>query len=209
MTDKIVFIDDNLSCDDAIVQSVKNYYQLEEDDYRVFNAVRPGVEYVLHNLSSKIIVLIDCRFEPKGQEEGIDALKSIRETTSLVYIIMMSANGILQNSAEDIMTMINEDYIHYFERSTSSFKDLFNLIDKINIESDSRIDCVLEKWLSKHKKDTNNPILMKGNKSYTWGDLLVNLRKGTKEGCELLKMFTQYLIYNVSENKEDDTNSNR
>lgn len=192
---KIVFIDDNLSREDALVQSVKNNYQLEEDKYEVFNAVNPGVDFVLNNLNSKIIVLIDCRFEPKGQEDGIYALKRIRETTSLVYVIMMSANGIQQNSAEDLRTMINEDYIYYFERSTSSFMDLFSLIDRIKIQWNSRIDCVLESWLARHTDDADKIVTMKGDKKYTLADLLSNIRKGKEEGQELLRVFTQYLIF--------------
>lgn len=69
---KFVFIDDNLSIEEPLVQILGNEY--EGSDYEhVFNSPDEGVNYVLGNLNQKMIVFIDWNYGGRN-EKGIDVL---------------------------------------------------------------------------------------------------------------------------------------
>lgn len=58
---KIVFIDDNLSEEEPLVQNIRKHYK--DADYKhIFQDPDKGLEYVLANLNSKMIVFIDWNF---------------------------------------------------------------------------------------------------------------------------------------------------
>ena len=105
---KVVFIDDNFSEHEPLVQAVRKNYPYA--DYKhIFKNPKEGLEFVLSNLDSKMIVFIDWNFDTH-REKGIDLLKAIRETTSLLYIVMMSANKLGSDiPLEEIIYMMNEE----------------------------------------------------------------------------------------------------
>lgn len=92
MNFEIIIIDDNMQSSDPFVRRLEKVFQ----DARVilFPDVRESLDYIFDNLSKKLIVFLDCKFDTGLQ--GIDGLKRIREKTSLLYIVMMSANSPLQ-----------------------------------------------------------------------------------------------------------------
>ena len=87
---KIVIIDDNLTEKEPFVQNIRMHYK-DADYNHVFQNPDKGLEYVLENLNHKMIVFIDWNFSGH-HKKGIDLLKEIRKKTSLLYIVMMSAN---------------------------------------------------------------------------------------------------------------------
>ena len=95
MNFEIIIIDDNMQSSDPFVRRLEKVFQ----DARVilFPDVRESLDYIFDNLSKKLIVFLDCKFDTGLQ--GIDGLKRIREKTSLLYIVMMSANSPLQQPA--------------------------------------------------------------------------------------------------------------
>lgn len=58
---KIVFIDDNLSEKEPFVQNIRIHYK-DADYNHVFKNPDKGLEFVLDNLNSKMIVFIDWNF---------------------------------------------------------------------------------------------------------------------------------------------------
>ena len=116
MSFKIVFIDDNMreGLDNPFVRSIGKFQK--DADLSVFTDPSEGLNYVLNNLNNQMIVFLDCKFDGYGLQ-GINVLRQIREKTSLLYIVMMSANAISQISGLDIIEMINEDYIWFFDRN--------------------------------------------------------------------------------------------
>ena len=97
---KIVFIDDNLTEKEPFVQNIRKLYK--DADYKhVFTDPDEGLQYVLKNLNNKMIVFIDWNFD-SYKKKGIDLLKEIREKTSLLYIVMMSANALGGGMSTDI-----------------------------------------------------------------------------------------------------------
>ena len=92
----IVFIDDNFSETSPLVQTLDVVFP-EADVQHIYQDPEEGVQFVLNNLDKRMIVFMDWNY--KGTtKKGIAHLRTIREKTSLLYVIMMSANQIKQNS---------------------------------------------------------------------------------------------------------------
>lgn len=105
---KIVFIDDNMSEKEPFVQNIRKHYK-DADCNHVFQNPDKGLEFVLENLNSKMLVFIDWNFSGH-HKKGIDLLKEIRKKTSLLYIVIMSANQLRTDIPLDsIIEMMNEE----------------------------------------------------------------------------------------------------
>ena len=193
MSFKVVFIDDNLKkgLREPFVNSIKKLRP--EIEPSVFINPEEGRSYVLENLNSRMIVFLDCRFDGYGLQ-GINLLKQIREKTSLLYIVMMSANNLGQIAGVDLVEMINQDYIWFLDRNNSTVQDACKLIDTISALWDSRFDCVLEHWLIRHQEDKEKVVYSQNNKVYTWGQLLDEVRKQTEVGKDFERVMNQYCI---------------
>lgn len=193
MSFKVVFIDDNLKkgLREPFVNSIKKLRP--EIEPSVFINPEAGLSFVLENLNSRMIVFVDCRFDGYGLQ-GINLLKQIREKTSLLYIVMMSANNLSQIAGVDVVEMINQDYIWFLDRNNSTVQDACKLIDDISALWDSRFDCVLEHWLIRHQEDKDKVVYNKNNKVYTWGQLLDEVRKQTEVGKDFERVMNQYCI---------------
>lgn len=204
MAYKLVFIDDSMQkgLDNPFVRSIGKL--CKESDISVFDNPTEGLNFVLGNLNTRMIVFVDCKFEGYGIQ-GINILKQIREQTSLLYIVMMSVNSINQISGIDIIEMINEDYIWFFDRNNSTFKDACNLIEKIRKLWVTRFDCVLEEWIVRHPEDADKYAYREvGGKSYTWAELLVELRHQTEVGKIFEGMVNDFYIYQLIKSEESN-----
>ncbi len=193
MSFKVVFIDDNLKkgLREPFVNSIKKLRP--EIDPSVFINPEAGLSFVLENMNNRMIVFLDCRFDGYGLQ-GINLLKQIREKTSLLYIVMMSANNLSQIAGVDIVEMINQDYIWFLDRNNSTVQDACKMIDDISALWDSRFDCVLEHWLIRHQEDKDKVVYNKNNKVYTWGPLLNEVRTQTEVGRDFERVMNQYCI---------------
>jgi hypothetical protein len=202
MSFKLVFIDDNMheGIDTPFVRAIG---KLQNDaELAVFQDPQLGLQYVLDNLNSKMIVFLDYKFDGYGLQ-GINVLKQIREKTSLLYIVMMSVNSINQFAAADIIEMINEDYIWFFDRNNGTMQDASTLIDKIKHLWDVRFDCILEQWLLRHPEDNNKEAYSElGGKTYTWEDILVELRMQTPVGKAFEGKLNEFYIYQLNRSKK-------
>ena len=67
-----------------------------------------------------------------------------------------------------------------------------------------RFDCVLEQWLLRHPEDNNKEAFSEAStgKSYTWADILVELRLQTPVGKSFEKMLNEYYIYQLTHSKK-------
>ena len=193
MSFKVVFIDDNLKkgLREPFVNSIKKLRP--EIEPSVFINPEEGLNFVLENLNNRMIVFVDCRFDGYGLQ-GINLLKQIREKTSLLYIVMMSANNLSQIAGVDLVEMINQDYIWFLDRNNSTVQDACKLIDAISALWDSRFDCVLEQWLIRHQEDKEKIVYSQNNNVYTWGQLLNEVRTQTAVGKDFERVMNQYCI---------------
>lgn len=204
MAYKLVFIDDNMreGNDNPFVRAIG---KLKKDaETKVFTNPEEGLNFVLENLNNKMIVFVDCKFDGYGLQ-GINILKQIRKQTSLLYIVMMSANAINQITGLDIIEMINEDYIWFFDRNNGTVKDACNLIERIQNLWITRFDCILEEWIVRHPEDANKYAYREASgKSYTWAEMLIQLRHQTNIGKIFEGMVNDYYIYQFIKSEENN-----
>ena len=200
---KIVFIDDNLSEEEPFVQNIRKHYK--DADYKhVFQNPDKGLEYVLDNLNNKMIVFIDWNFSGH-RKKGIDLLKEIRKKTSLLYIVMMSANQLGTDIPLDsIIEMMNEENFFYLDRSNDDFNSVTAIIDKIRANWNTKFDCVLEQWLIRHPKDNNKEAFSEAStgKTYTWADILSELRLQSSIGKSFEQKLNEFYIYQLNRSKK-------
>ena len=202
MNFKIVFIDDNLTEKDPFVQNIRKKFP-HADHNNIFQNPKEGLDFVLENLNNRMIVFLDWKFDV-FETTGLDVLQSIREKTSLLYVVMMSANQLGSNiNPASIVQMMNEEHFFYIDRSNSDFNTSVEIINKIQKHWQTDFDCVLEDWLVKHPEDNTKEAYrtLKGN-SYTWNDILRELRLQSEIGKSFEKMTNEFYIYQINRSKK-------
>lgn len=203
MSFKLVFIDDNMKdgVSDAFVRAIGK--KIPEAVVSVFTNPDNGLKFIMANMNSQLIAFIDCKFDGYVRQ-GIDILKEIRKKTSLLYIVMMSANNLKQIEVADIVSMINEDFIWFYDRNNGSVEDACSLIQHITQYWSSRFDCVLERWLLRHPEDLQKIAFTQvSGESYTWNQILSELRLQTEVGCLFEKMINEFYIYQLNNKKNE------
>lgn len=187
----IVVVDDTMGETDPFVIELRLDY--DDNAYvSYFDNVNDALTYVEEHMSERIIIFMDCKFGSVWQ--GIDAVRELRRKTALIYVVMMSANNLDQLNASDIATLINTDNI-YFIKNTDT-KGAKYYVEKIQALWTSQFDCILESWLIRHPEDSNKIAFSEaGGKSYTWKDILQELRLQTVIGKSIEKMVNQYYLY--------------
>lgn len=190
---KLVFIDDNMKdgTNDAFVRAIGK--KLSDAELAVFTDPDEGLKFIMEHLNSQMIAFIDCKFDGFAKQ-GTDLLKDIRKKTSLLYIVMMSANNLKQIEGIDIAAMINEDFIWFYDRNNGSVDGACTLIQQITQYWSSRFDCVLERWLVRHPDDKDKVVYSRNKTDYSWGQLLNEVRMQTEVGKDFARIMNQYCI---------------
>ena len=175
----IIIVDDTMGEKDPFVVELKLNYQ-KEALISYFTKVEEALTFVDEHMSEQMVIIMDCRFGSVWQ--GVDAVKELRKKTSLIYVIMMSANNVNQLSSQDIMSLINMDSIFFIKNTDiEGAKEKIETIRKLwNV----RFDCVLEQWLIRHPEDNDKEAFSEAStgKTYTWADILMELRLQTPVG---------------------------
>ena len=189
----LVFIDDNMKdgVNDAFVRAIGK--MLSDAELTVFTDPDDGLKFIMDNLNSQMIAFIDCKFDGFAKQ-GTDLLKEIRKKTSLLYIVMMSANNLKQIEGIDIAAMINEDFIWFYDRNNGSVEEACTLIQQITQYWSTRFDCVLERWLVRHPDDKDKVVYSRNKTDYSWGQLLNEVRLQTEVGKDFARIMNQYCI---------------
>ncbi len=191
----IIFIDDNFNAMSTLVQTMSVEFP-QADVSRIFNDPDKGVQYVLDNLDKQMIVFVDWNY--KGTtKKGLSVLRSIRERTSLLYVVMMSANQIIQNGVQnsEVIEMMNEDNFYFYDSSTKDDADAVTLVKTILGKWESNFDCVLEQWLLRHPEDNGKVIISQRGVDYTWSDILKEVRMQTQFGRDFERRANQSTIH--------------
>ena len=187
----IVIVDDTMGEKDPFVVNLKlDFSDVAYVSY--FNSVESAMSFIDSHMSERIIVFMDCKFGSVWQ--GVDAVLELRKKTSLIYIIMMSANPVNQLTQKDIASLINADNIFFIKNT-----DSLGAVEKIEVIRGlwkSQFDCILEEWLLRHPEDHDKiAYSVAGGKSYTWKDILVELRLRTQVGKAIEQMVNEYYLY--------------
>lgn len=195
----IIIVDDTMGEKDPFVVELKLDYQ-KTAEVSYFTKVDDAMAFVDEHMSERMIIIMDCRFGSVWQ--GVDAVMKLREMTSLVYVIMMSANNVNQLSNNDIMFLMNTENIYFIKNTDISGAKA--KIDKIQSLWKVRFDCVLEQWLIRHPEDNGKEAFSEAftGKTFTWADILVELRKQTPVGKSFEQKLNEYYIYQLNRSKK-------
>jgi hypothetical protein len=197
---KIVVIDDNLRKNAPLMIELIEKYS--EENILLFKKSRDGLDYVLGNLNKKIIVILDLGFG-SGEMQGIDVFEKIREETSLVYIIVNTAQPLSNISGIDLKKMINNDAMAIVDK-TDGYKKTLEFVDKAVHQLDSKLDAVLEQWVNRHSEDDRiKPfIASRSGQVYSLNDLLKEIRQKTDIGKDMEKKMIYLTIDLLARGKE-------
>lgn len=190
----IIFIDDNFNEMSPLVQTMSVEFP-QADVSNIFNDPEKGVKYILGNLDKPMVVFVDWNYEGTTKK-GLSVLRSIREKTSLLYVIMMSANRIIRNNIQDsdIIEMMNAENFYFYDSSNDD-ADAVVLVKNVLRKMESKFDCVLEQWLIRHPDDKSRVVIRQNGLNYTWNDVLREVRMQTEFGMDFERKANQSTIY--------------
>lgn len=180
---EIVIIDDSFDMFDPLVVELREKFP--EANVSVINSPEDGLKFVLANLSKKIIVLLDYNFKT-GQPKGHNILLKIREQTSLVYVIIMTAKQFSTIPHEELVDFVNNDALAVVQNTVDT-KDIISLVSKAAQQLNVRVDCVLEQWILNHSEDEQKELYLTTTKGeqFSLKDILREIRQQTDFGKKM------------------------
>jgi len=198
---QIVVIHDGLiSTNDPLLVELR--IRFGEQNVEYFPSSNPGLEYVLANLSSKMVVLLDVNFS-HGEKSGFQVFEEIRERTSLIYVIMITANDLNTLRTEDLITLVNHDAFA-IESVASDYIKIISLVDKAAHQLEVRVASVLEQWINLRSPDEQATqfIMTSDGTKYTLGDLLGEIRQQSEIGMAVERNILVLAIDLLTRQKE-------
>lgn len=185
----IIIVDDNMKPTDPFIMWMKRkVLNAEVVSYRT---VEDALSFIFEHLEEKMIIFLDCKFNMGLQ--GVDGLIRIREKTSLVSVVMMSANSLNQMENTELEAMINSDKLYFFKND--DLRKAEKLVAEIQNKWVSELDCVLEQWVKNHNSEfRSKPYMVTSDGVLSLNDVLVRIRKRTPLGLKLEKQILQVAV---------------
>lgn len=197
---KIVVIHDDLTDNDPLIIELRSAYG---DENVVFiKKSQEGLEYVLNNLSQKLIVVLDLKFKA-NEPSGVNVFENIRQRTSLTYIIVWTASSLNEVGSEDLVKFINNDALAFIS-STESYEKVLAVVEKAAHELDTRVASVMEQWINQRpEEEKKSPYITSvSGKQYSLADILEEIRQQTAFGKEMEKNILMLAIDLLTRQKE-------
>jgi CheY-like chemotaxis protein len=197
---KIIVIDDDLKNNNPLLILLREEYTTE--NVYLFAESKEGLDFVIHNLSRKMIVILDLGFG-NGQMQGIDVFDEIRNKTSLVYVIIRTAQDLSKVSNADLQKMINNDAMALVDR-TEGYKKVLEYVAKAAHQLETRVDSVIERWITRHSDEEREQPYMatRSGKRYSLNDVLQEIRHQTEFGKDMEKKILYLTIDLLTREKE-------
>lgn len=185
----VIIVDDNMKPTDAFIMRMKKkVLNAEVVSYRT---VEEALDFIFEHLEEKMIIFLDCKFNMGLQ--GIEGLKKIREKTSLVSIVMMSANSLNQMENSELESMINSDKLYFINNREMKRAEM--LVAEIQKKWISELDCVLEQWVKNHDSEfRSQPYMVTSDGVLSLNDVLSQIRMRTSLGIQLEKQILQVAV---------------
>lgn len=189
---KIVIIDDNFTDTDPLTIELKEVFGY--DNVIVQKKSSEGLKYVTENLSKKQIVMLDLDLGPK-EPNGIEVFEKIREQTSLIHIIIMTAKELTTLPTKNLIKFINYDALAIIN-NTDPTKDIVALVKTAAHKLETRLDSVLEHYISKRSKEERERLILKTSdgSEHSLDSLAIEIRKETELGRTIEKSIMQLAI---------------
>ena len=192
----IIIVDDNMKPTDAFIMWMKK--KVLNAEVVSFRTVEEALSFIFEHLEEKMIIFLDCKFNMGLQ--GVDGLMKIREKTSLVSVVMMSANSLNQMENLELEAMINSDKLYFIKNG-----DL-KKAEKLVAEIQKIWDCVLEQWVKNHNSEVRSkPYMVTSEGVLSLNDVLVRIRMRTSLGLKLEKQILQVAVDSLTKDiKQND-----
>lgn len=185
----IIIVDDNMKPTDAFIMWMKK--KVLNAEVVSFRTVEEALSFIFEHLEEKMIIFLDCKFNMGLQ--GVDGLMKIREKTSLVSVVMMSANSLNQMENLELEAMINSDKLYFIKNG--DLKKAEKLVAEIQKKWVSELDCVLEQWVKNHNSEVRSkPYMVTSEGVLSLNDVLVRIRMRTSLGLKLEKQILQVAV---------------
>lgn len=196
----IIIVDDNMKPTDAFIMWMKK--KVLNAEVVSFRTVEEALSFIFGHLEEKMIIFLDCKFNMGLQ--GVDGLMKIREKTSLVSVVMMSANSLNQMENLELEAMINSDKLYFIKNG--DLKKAEKLVAEIQKKWVSELDCVLEHWVKNHNSEVRSkPYMVTSEGVLSLNDVLVRIRMRTSLGLKLEKQILQVAVDSLTKNiKQND-----
>ena len=196
----IIIVDDNMKPTDAFIMWMKK--RVLNAEVVSFRTVEEALSFIFEHLEEKMIIFLDCKFNMGLQ--GVDGLMKIREKTSLISVVMMSANSLNQMENLELEAMINSDKLYFIKNG--DLKKAEKLVAEIQKKWVSELDCVLEQWVKNHNSEVRSkPYMVTSEGVLSLNDVLVRIRMRTSLGLKLEKQILQVAVDSLTKNiKQND-----
>lgn len=198
---QILIIHDDISDNDPLIITLKEKYG--DENVKLEKKSSEGLTYIHNHLTSKLVVLLDFDLG-QGEPHAPEVIEKIREETSLIYVIIITAKQFSSIPHEALIKFINNEALGIIQ-NTADTKEVVGLVNKAAHELDSRVDCVLEQWIAKRpKEEREKPYLTtRSGEIYNLDDLIVEIRKETELGKRMEKGILQLAIEQLTKGDKD------
>ena len=177
---KIIIIDNTMNETEPLIVELRLTFK--DSNIILRKNATDGLQYIMDNLNSKMIVLLDYDLGA-GEPTGTDIFLQIREKTALLYVIIITAKLIDEVPNKELAAYINKDALAFVDK-TVSVKDRINIVKNAVHSLDTKVDCILEQWIYNHsEKEQNEPYLTTSSgKTHSLLSILEEIRQRTDFG---------------------------
>ena len=195
---EVVIIHDELKENDTLVFQLREKYE----SVKLITDSNEGLKYVMDNLSKKMVVILDRNFRA-NEPTGFEVFEKIRQKTSLVHIIIWTADQLFQIESEELKEFINNHALALLTSSDGA-EEIIKQVDNAAHQLDIRLDSALEQWISLHpESEKQSPyIVSRDGKSYTLNEILNEIRLKTPFGMDTEKDILLLAIDMLSRGKK-------
>ncbi|GHT04360.1 hypothetical protein FACS189423_06930 [Bacteroidia bacterium] len=200
----IIVIDDNLKETSSLLVQLK--LSFAEAEITLKTNAQDGLDYILNNLNSKMIVLLDYDLGA-GEPNGTKIFLKIREKTALLYVIIVTAKLIDEIPNKELLTYINKDALAVVDKTTS-LSDKIALVKNAIHQLDVRVDCILEQWISNHSEDEQNQpyLTTTSGEIFTLKEILQEIRQQTDFGRKMERNIMMLAVDLLTRGKKQISN---
>jgi len=196
---RIIIIHDDLEPIDPLIIRLEKKFGSENVVLKSRSS--EGLELILSNPTGKNVVLLDLDLG-QGEPQGVDILEKIRNQTSLVYVIIMTAKVLNLIPSEQLIRIINNDAMQLISSSTDT-QEIINLVESAVHKLSCRIDTAIEEWVIRHKGDKDQPYMTsKEGRTYSLNQILREIRIQSDFGKKLEKNMIELTIDMLTRNEE-------
>lgn len=147
---------------------------------------RDGLNYVLNHLNQRMVVLLDRNFT--HGESGMQVFSEIRANTSLVHIILITADPLSDIDNDELIELINHDAFAV-ANVTDEIPKIVSFTKTAVHKLDVQVASVMEQWISEQSEGTKKTPYVKDSDGTTYTLLQVSeeIRKRTDFGRRMEK----------------------